>query len=123
MAKKILLVDDEETIREPLAEMLVRQGYEVFMAEDGKKGLEEARKKKPDLVLLDVNMPRMNGFEMLQELKQDKKTAEIPVFMLTSRNSAEDIAAGITGFAEKYIPKPFDFNELLSEIQKTLNLH
>ncbi len=86
MGKKILIVDDEESIREPLKEMLVRNGYEVIMAEDGKKGLDEARKKKPDLVLLDVNMPKMDGFKVLEELKKDKKTADIPVFMLTSRS-------------------------------------
>ena len=123
MPHKILIVDDEETIREPLKEMLVQQGYEVLIAEDGKKGLDEARKKRPDLVLLDVNMPKMDGFTVLQELKKDKKSSDIPVFMLTSRSTAEDIAAGISGFAEKYISKPFDFNHLLSEIQKTLKLH
>ena len=122
MTKKILLVDDEETIRHPLAAMLTSQGYEVFQAEDGKKGLDEARKQKPDLMLLDVNMPKMNGFQLLQELKKDHKTADIPVFMLTSRSTAEDISTGIVGFAEKYIPKPFEFSHLLSEIQKTLSL-
>ena len=121
MAKKILVADDEQTIRGPLKEMLIQAGYEVIEAGDGRKALEEARKKKPDLVLLDVNMPKMDGFKVLEELKKDRKTADIPVFMLTSRSSAEDIAAGISGFAEKYIPKPFDFNQLLSEIQKTLS--
>ena len=123
MAQKIFVVDDEEIIREPLREILSRQGYEVLEAGDGKKALEEIRKKIPDLVLMDVNMPKMDGFKVLEALKKDRKTADIPVFMLTSRSSAEDVAAGIAGFAEKYIPKPFDFNYLLSEIQKTLKLY
>ena len=122
MGKKILVVDDEKAIREPLVEMLTRQGYEALQAEDGKKGLEESKKKKPDLILLDVNMPKMDGFKVLAELKKDRKTSDIPVFMLTSRSSAEDVAAGISGFAEKYIPKPFDFALLMAEIQKTLSL-
>ena len=122
MGKKILVVDDEEVIVEPLGEMLSRNGYEVLKAGDGKKGFEEAKKHQPDLILLDVNMPKMNGFQLLEHLKKERKTADIPVFMLTARNSAEDVSAGIAGYADKYIPKPFDFNHLLSEIQKTLTL-
>ena len=120
MTQKILIVDDEQPIREPLKQMLVRQGYTVCEAEDGKKGLEEARKQKPDLMILDVNMPKMDGFKVLEELKKDKSTMNIPVFMLTTRDTADDVAAGISGFAEKYIAKPFEFSHLLSEIKKTL---
>lgn len=121
-SKKILVVDDEIVILDLAKEMLEKQGYEVLTAPDGKKGLELARSQKPDLVILDVNMPKMNGFQVLSEIKKDKKTMGIPVFMLTTRNAEEDIQKGMEGYADKYLPKPFTPQKLMEEIRETFGL-
>jgi DNA-binding response OmpR family regulator len=118
--KKILVVDDEEMIRELAKDYLESKGYDVLTAADGKKGLQEAKSKKPDLIILDVNMPKMNGFQVLDELKKDRHTMDIPVFMLTTRKSDEDIRQGMEHMADKYLPKPFMPETLLDEIRKTL---
>lgn len=118
--KTILIVDDEEMIRELAKDYLQSKGYDVLTAEDGKKGLQEAKSKKPDLIILDVNMPKMSGFQVLAELKKDKHTLNIPVFMLTTRKADEDIRQGMEHMADKYLPKPFMPGTLLDEIRKTL---
>ena len=118
-SKKILMVDDETAARGLLKTMAEMQGYIFFEAEDGKKGVEQAKKHLPDLILLDVNMPKMNGFQVLENLKKDKKTQNIPVIMLTTRDTQEDMAQGMELYADKYIPKPFDSNHLFREIKKT----
>jgi DNA-binding response OmpR family regulator len=117
--KKILMVEDEATVRGLLKDLMQMHGYEFIEAEDGKKGLDEARKHKPDMILLDVNMPKMNGFEVLEQLKKDKKTQNIPVIMLTTRDTHDDMAHGMELYAEKYIPKPFDTAMLMLEINKS----
>ena len=119
-AKRILIVDDEEMIRELAKDYLQSKGYEVLIAEDGKKGLQEAQANKPDLIILDVNMPKMNGFQVLEKLKQDSETRGIPVLMLTDSQSGEDKRQGMECRADKYLPKPFMPQALLEEIQKAL---
>ncbi len=119
MDKKILIVDDEPAIRQMLNDLLKNEGFSVLEAADGKKGLDEAKKHVPDLVVLDVNMPKMDGFKVLENLKKDKKTRDIPVIMLTSKSSQEDITQGIQLYADKYIPKPFDAAHFLTEVKKT----
>lgn len=118
--KTILVVDDEEMIRELAKDYLESKGYDILTAGDGKKGLQEAKSKRPDLIILDVNMPKMNGFQVLEELKKDKHTMNIPVFMLTTRKSDDDIRQGMEHMADKYLPKPFMPEQLLEEIRKTL---
>ncbi len=122
MGKKILIVDDEPSVRELLGDILKTHGFTVLMAEDGKKGWEEAKRHKPDLVVLDVNMPKMDGFQVLQNLKKEKKTRDIPVIMLTTQNTQDDITHGMELYADKYIPKPFDSYHLVSEIRKTFDV-
>lgn len=117
--KTILMVDDEAAARGLLKDLMQIHGYAFLEAEDGKKGLEQARKHCPDLILLDINMPKMNGFDVLENLKKDKKTRSIPVIMLTTRDTQEDMAEGMELYADKYIPKPFDSNHLFTEIRKT----
>ena len=117
--KTILMVDDDAAIRGLFKSLAEKHGYALLEAGDGVAGLEQARKSHPDLIILDVNMPRMNGFDVLENLKKDKKTMGIPVIMLTSRDTQEDIAEGMELFADKYIPKPFDSEHLFSEIKKT----
>lgn len=117
--KKILLADDEKTLRSLLQVLLEEAGYEFIEAEDGKAALEKAKKSRPDLIILDVNMPKMTGFQVLEQLKKDSKTRDIPVIMLTTRGGQEDIEAGMELDADKYIPKPFDSKNLIEEIRKT----
>lgn len=119
-AKKILIVDDEEMIRELAKDYLQSKGYEVLLAEDGKKGLQEAQAKKPDLIILDVNLPKMNGYQVLEKLKNNIETAGIPVVMLTTSQSDEDGHQGTGPRPDKYLPKPFMPQALLDEIQNTL---
>ena len=122
MAKKILVVDDEPVIVENLEANLKERGYEVLTAGNGKAGLKEAQSKAPDLILLDVNMPKMDGFKVLEELKKNKKTRDIPVIMLTAEKTQDDIIRGIQGNAEKYLTKPFQTEQVLKEVEKSLAL-
>lgn len=117
--KKILLADDEQSLRGLLKTIFEDAGYEFLEAEDGKAAWEKAKKEHPDLIILDVNMPKMTGFQVLEHLKKDGKTRDIPVIMLTTRGSQEDIEAGIRLDADKYIPKPFETKDLLHEIRQT----
>ncbi len=119
---KILVVDDEANVVKFLKDGLERENFDVCTATDGKQVLHEVRKSKPDLILLDVMMDKMSGFEALKQLKKDKKTMGIPIFMLTGKGAPENVEEGIRGYADKYFTKPFDFKLVLEEIRKTLVL-
>jgi two-component system alkaline phosphatase synthesis response regulator PhoP len=110
MSEKIpvLVVEDEEHIRNILEYNLKLDGFEVYLAEDGLAGLELARQKKFEVILLDWMMPEMNGLEVLSELKHDKRTEHIPVFMLTAKAMTDDLAQALQLGADDYIAKPFD---------------
>ncbi len=95
-------------------------GHEVIFAVDGGKALEIATKEKPDLVLLDVMMPVMNGFQVLRKLKSQEETKNIPVIMLTSKVQEKDIVVGLESGAADYITKPFSFAELVARVNRTL---
>lgn len=120
--KRILIADDEEDLRSILQERLKAEGYEVETAGDGKNTLETAIVFKPDLILLDVMMPRMDGFNVLDRLKTSEDTMDIPVIMMTGKTGEEDIRKGISGYAEKYITKPFEWDYLIGEVRKSLDL-
>lgn len=104
----ILVVEDEEHIRKILEYNLKLNGFEVYLAEDGLAGLELARQEKLEVILLDWMMPEMNGLEVLSELKNDKRTEHIPVFMLTAKAMTDDLAQALQLGADDYIAKPFD---------------
>ncbi len=110
MSKRIsvLVVEDEEHIRNILGYNLQLDGVEVYLAEDGLTGLELARRKKFEVILLDWMMPEMNGLEVLSELKHDKRTEHIPVFMLTAKAMSQDLGQALQQGADDYIAKPFD---------------
>ena len=110
MSEKIpvLVVEDEEHIRNILEYNLKLDGFEVYLAEDGLTGLELARQKKFEVILLDWMMPEMNGLEVLSELKNDKRTEHIPVFMLTAKAMSQDSGQALQQGADDYIAKPFD---------------
>src|SRR3989338_9624208 len=106
--KRILAIDDEPDILEVLEKRLTLDGYEVVLAKDGKSGLEKALSQKPDLILLDVAMPDMDGFEVCKRLRSDPATAATPVLMLTARDTSTDEVLGLELGADDYITKPYD---------------
>ncbi len=114
MSKKysVLVVDDEENIRIVLAYTLRLNGFEVYLAKDGPTGLEIAREKKPDVIVLDWMMPEMDGLEVLSELEKDEGTKDIPVIMLTAKSMMLDVGKALYHGADDYILKPFEPEEL-----------
>jgi CheY-like chemotaxis protein len=110
MSKKIpiLVVEDEEHIRNILEYNLKLDDFEVYLAEDGPTALELARQKEFEVILLDWMMPEMDGLEVLSELKNDKRTEHIPVFMLTAKAMSQDLGQALLQGADEYIAKPFD---------------
>ncbi|MFW6158910.1 MAG: response regulator transcription factor [Planctomycetota bacterium] len=122
MAKKILIVDDEEDIAFGLARRLTAAGYEVICAEDGVEGLRRAQTESPDLILLDLMLPRMDGYKVCRLLKFDERYSQIPIIMLTARSQPEDVALGHETGAEAYVTKPFDSAELTAKIEELLGV-
>ena len=114
---KVLVVDDEPNIVQTLKDRLEMNEYEVFTAHNGHDGLKLAQTKSPDVILLDVMMPVMDGHEMLEKLRQQEWGKEIMVIMLTARSQAQDIARARACGIEDYIIKPFDLTELLEKIE------
>jgi DNA-binding response OmpR family regulator len=112
MARRILAVDDEEHVVRLLQIRLKALGFEVVPAYDGEMALARVAESTPELVLLDVMMPKMDGFEVLRRLKANPETADVPVIMLTARGQFEDLAHGYGEGAEWYFHKPFDMAEL-----------
>ncbi len=118
MPKKILAVDDERHIVRLVEVNLQRAGYEVVTAYDGREALEKVKSENPDLVVLDVMMPYMDGFEVLKNLKADPTTAEIPVIMLTAKAQDADVFRGWQSGVDCYLTKPFNPMELLTFVKR-----
>jgi DNA-binding response OmpR family regulator len=118
--QKILLVDDEEDILDFLELILEEQGYSIIKANSGKEALASAQVHRPELILLDVMMPEMDGWEVLKLLKADEEVADIPVAMLTARTEMKDKIQGLQEGAIDYICKPFSTKELLEKLQVIL---
>jgi two-component system, OmpR family, alkaline phosphatase synthesis response regulator PhoP len=118
--KKILVVDDEPDIVTAVSDRLAFEGYEVITAGDGQTALNMAREQNPDLVILDVMMPKIDGFKVSRLLKFDKKNKHIPIIMLTAKTQESDKKIGKEMKADEYICKPFDQEELVKVIKKHL---
>jgi DNA-binding response OmpR family regulator len=116
----ILVVEDEAHIRRVLEYNLKLDGFEIYMAEDGAAGLQLAREKNPDVILLDWLMPALNGLQVLAELKADSVTEHIPVFMLTAKGMLNDVTQAIETGADDYITKPFNPVHLGKTIREKL---
>ena len=112
MPGRILIVEDEEPIARLVAEAMKRQGYTCDMAYDGDEALNSAYELIPDLIILDVMLPRLDGFEVARRLKNDRATKDIPIIMLTARREEEDVLAGFEAGASDYVRKPFSLAEL-----------
>lgn len=117
----ILIVEDDPSIRKLLQTVFTREGHEVIEAADGRQGLAQAREVVPDLIITDVMMPEVDGLEMIQEIRKDEQTREIPVIMLTAKGSTEDIVTGLNLGADDYLSKPFDVPELVARARSKLN--
>jgi DNA-binding response OmpR family regulator len=123
MRKKILIIDDEEDFAYFIkANLELISNYEVIVCTKGKKGLKAVARQKPDLVLLDILMPGMDGFEVLKRLKKSEKTMKIPVIMLTAKNEDESKIEAAGLFCEDYIVKPVEIRVLNSKIHKILSI-
>jgi twitching motility two-component system response regulator PilG len=120
MEDKILVIDDEENLIELLHVNLQARGFEVIIAEDGEKGLDEAFSVHPDLIILDIRLPKMSGWKVCQKLKSDSRTKDIPVVFLTAVSQKRDFVRADEVGANYYITKPFDPIRLVEKIEKIL---
>ena len=123
MAKKaytILIIEDEPDISELIEYSLTQSGYRIIVSDNGEKGIEFARKHSPDLILLDLMLPGINGIDVCRVLKNDKDTSEVSIIMLTALGQEEDIIKGLETGADDYVTKPFSFPVLEARIQSVL---
>ncbi|HEX4122968.1 MAG TPA: response regulator transcription factor, partial [Verrucomicrobiae bacterium] len=118
MNERILIVEDETPMRTALADLLASEGYRTLTAADGERGLERALAEKPDLILLDVMMPKLDGFALCAELRRRSNAS--PVLMLTAKGQIEDRVAGLDAGADDYLVKPFSTDELLARVRALL---
>jgi two-component system phosphate regulon response regulator PhoB len=118
--QKILIVEDEADIAELISFNLQRSGYEVVTAHNGLQGVALARSEQPDLLVLDLMLPGLDGFGVIKELKRDPRTADTPVLMLTARAQTGDRIKGLEAGADDYLTKPFSPKELILRIQAIL---
>lgn len=119
-SKRILVADDDPVICELLALTLESQGYQVFLASNGYQLIHMAQEVMPDLLLVDLMMPQLDGYEAIRQLRNDTRTSHIPMLILTARSAPDDIVIGFESGADDYITKPFNTNELLARIKSHL---
>jgi DNA-binding response OmpR family regulator len=121
--KTVLAVDDENDLLELIQYNLEKAGYLVLKARDGPQGLDIAREHRPDLILLDLMLPRMDGWDVCKKLKADAKTSRIPIVMLTAKNEESDKVQGLDLGADDYVTKPFSPRELVARVKAVLRRH
>ncbi len=119
---RILAVDDVAENREIVVVRLKAHGYEITTAADGEEGLAKARAEKPDLILLDIMMPKLDGISVLKELKRDENLGFIPVILLTAKADRRDVIAGLDAGADDYLTKPFDQAALVARVRAMLRI-
>lgn len=118
---KILVIDDDDILRDLMAHALTADGHEVVTAENGDAGIAAARREAPDLIVSDMNMPKMTGWQMIEKLQSDAMTSNIPIIALTAHKTADDRTAGYRAGVAAYEAKPVDMARLKSKIAKLLN--
>jgi two-component system, sensor histidine kinase and response regulator len=116
MKRKILIVEDNQSVRENIAEILDTENYETFQAENGAIAIDFARKVQPDLVICDIMMPEIDGYEVLKIMRQTPSTSTVPIIFLTAKTTKEDVRKGMEIGADDYITKPFTIEELLKAV-------
>jgi DNA-binding response OmpR family regulator len=117
----LLVADDEPDILELLSFRLVRGGYELITADDGEDALSKAFEHRPDLAVLDIRMPKLDGYAVTEALRKDSRTQRMPIILLTARVQDADVERGFMAGADDYIKKPFNPSELYARIQASLN--
>ena len=120
MNKKILIADDEQNIVISLEFLMKREGFEVVVANDGEEAIRRIRADQPDLVLLDVMMPKKSGFEVCQEIRSDPEMAGVRILMLTAKGRDTEVAKGLALGADAYMTKPFSTRELVDKVRSML---
>ena len=118
--ERILVVEDEGDLREVLAYNLTRERFRVFTASDGSSALDQVRKHKPDLVLLDLMLPDLDGIEVCRRIRADEASARTPVIMLTAKSEESDVVLGLGVGADDYVTKPFSVKEVLARVRAVL---
>ena len=117
---KILIVEDTLAVREEIYDILLMEGYKVFQAKNGLEGYELALNESPDLIISDILMPKLNGFEMFKKLKENIKTMHIPLIFLSAKGEKEDRKFGINLGAENYLTKPINVNDLINTVKNKM---
>lgn len=120
MSKKILITDDSPTIISMMKEVLEKEDYAVVTAVDGQEALDKVKKERPDLIVLDLMLPKINGYKVCAMLKFDKNLRSIPIIILTARAGKEDKRLGLEVCADAYITKPFEPEILISKIKELI---
>ncbi len=123
MMQRILLVEDNEANREMLARRLERSGFAVLAAGDGRQGIEAAHSEKPDLILMDMSLPEIDGWEATRRIKADPQTAAVPIIALTAHAMAGDREQALAAGCDDYDTKPVEFKRLLEKIRRLLAGH
>jgi two-component system alkaline phosphatase synthesis response regulator PhoP len=118
--KRILVVDDEVDLVETVRFSLELEGYDVLVTYNGEEALNQARKENPDLILLDLMLPKLDGYKVCRLLKFDERYKHIPILMLTAKTQEKDKAIGMETGANEYITKPFDMDELMKKVKEYL---
>ncbi|MFH1283059.1 MAG: response regulator [bacterium] len=113
---KLLIIDDDYVVLDLLKSTLELDGFEVMCASSGLEGLEQLIKEKPDMVLLDIMMPQVDGYEICRKIKQSPSTADIPIIFVSAKAQPEDIEVGVAFGVDDYITKPFDLKDLSQRI-------
>ena len=117
---KILLVEDNDLNRDMLSRRLIKRGFTVLSAVNGREGIDKARDEKPDLILMDLSLPIINGWDATREIKSNTETASIPIIALTAHAMAEDRKKALEAGCDEYDTKPIEFDGLLNKINKLL---
>ncbi len=120
--KKVLIIDDEVDLVETIRFPLELEGFRVLAAYNGEEGLSQARNERPDLILLDLMLPKLDGYKVCRLLKFDERYKHIPIFMLTAKTQEKDKILGKETGADEYFTKPFDIDELIAKIKSNLSV-
>jgi len=121
LMSKILFIEDERTLQKTVGEVLLQEGFEVLAAEDGEAGLRMAQSEKPDLILLDLILPKKDGFEIIEELRKDPATANLKIIVLTNLGGSEDVERAISLGATTYLVKAdYELEEVVNKVKEFL---
>lgn len=121
MSKKILFVEDEPTLQKAIGEVLTQEGFQVFSALDGEKGMEMIKTEKPDLVLLDLILPKKDGFEVLKEMKENNELKNIPVIVLTNLEGVGDVEKALSLGATTYLVKAnYELDDVVEKVKQNI---